>query len=235
MCPAWLLAAIKLGEKLFLLFECLFVDGTHCCQLSHTGNHRLVSISFLSSFVDPKWLTKMCPSIEKFRSATVWETNSRKILKFWISRACFISGTGSVLQSTYTDTVGFRGVLVSIWNKKKDGKWAGRWRWWWQGFCLLTHGPLSVPSCRRDLPHILNSSSSSSSCASCCIVPSTRFERGGRGSCWTRERWGGSTFFLKRYWIVYTHGGRVGRLGPSCRQVSINNSNEPPLSIPLFV
>lgn len=57
VCPAWLLAAIKLGEKLFLLFECLFVDVTHCCQLSHTGNHRLVSIFFFF-FRRPKMIHK---------------------------------------------------------------------------------------------------------------------------------------------------------------------------------
>jgi hypothetical protein len=46
VCPAWLWATIK-GEKLFFifLFVCVCVClVTHCCQLSHTGDHHLVCL-----------------------------------------------------------------------------------------------------------------------------------------------------------------------------------------------
>ena len=69
-------------------------------------------------------------------------------------------------------------------------------------------------------------------CCACIPIVLKGESRDSRGSCW--ERWGGFTFFFLKGTLLCIHMvGGLEKDVPTCRQVSINNSNESPSSSPV--
>ena len=117
--PAWLLAAIKRRRKTFFLsFFFFWCDVlwivTHCCQLSHTGDHQLVCFSFYSLFPSPSaYLPVGC---------------GLKIFPKISNVGSFCEYLGACLLWRPFDSISIRKTKI----KMRSNKWAGGW--WWQGF-----------------------------------------------------------------------------------------------------